>query len=1013
MLDYQCVAYPLGFEDLILIFLDPVDKEIQICIWDYGVKPYTKQLFKINKTSYQIKNNCFHAFYTQVENDTKVLRGIERREKYDKLKESGKSEDNILELLKIEAPEYDSLVNSPLRDKNHEPIFAFALYYWFHAYCNDKRFAENIDKNVILMCNEYGHKNIETKIMAFKKLVNLDCSEGKNSSSENSSLVTELTSAVVVQPTTEPSNPQVSVVEKTTPWIAEQVLNPNNHAGIPFIGRKKEIEDLNNFASYHPDMNSVLDEKILFWAIVGPSGAGKTRLYKAWRDGTYTASNDPSAIKDWDEIIINHEHKAWDWTKWHPQKNTIIVIDYIFGYAKTFQSILKRFHQLLDLNNLNPLQYNIRLLIIDHIFPDNIDDLQHDLRWGMNLLGGTRFDLHDLKRFYYDELDGKPLRLDGGDTDDQRYIIETIIRNLGGEKCSNEIVSNATSYLKQLSKKNENEPTGSAWHPLFAALVGYAIQKNGDYKSFNRSQLIKYYLSGYERLPWVRTTEGHILLEGEITSAWVAAATARRGVEYKLLKEALPDNTKNELRNNHLGFDDIILICQRIVSSDKPDYLVQFEPDLLGETYFICFLEGLKNIAAPYFENSFNEMLSNGSDDIQSQDAMKFIGFIQRLARNLCNDEQHDHTVQKYWQLLFSFLTPYRFAETSLMRWSVSIALIAIFETRRNACGKDEQHWLEQVDIDKLYGTFVDFADIPICMKHYHYVSNPTHELTQKLIMHSKIFDQFASPSKQTTALMIASHEGYLKVVEALLKAGFDANASNDNSTTALMTAALEGHVDIVNTLLDYGADPNTQDEDYNYTALMYACSAGYSHLVEIMLEHKTRTINLDLQQMDEQTALMLVCYSGNLAIVNLLVSHGADLNIKDMKKCSALMHASAQGHHEVIDVLVNTDRLNINDKNTHNYSALTIACHNNRLKAVRSLLKHRYIDINTYDNYLRTPLIFASISGYEDIVLLLLEHGANRHHPSIEDKTALDYARELGHIEVFDLLLNYPENQA
>ena len=55
------------------------------------------------------------------------------------------------------------------------------------------------------------------------------------------------------------------------------------------------------------------------------------------------------------------------------------------------------------------------------------------------------------------------------------------------------------------------------------------------------------------------------------------------------------------------------------------------------------------------------------------------------------------------------------------------------------------------------------------------------------------------------TALMNASVEGRVGVVEVLLSAKADVNAEDDQGFTALMSASLGGHADVVEVLLRNG----------------------------------------------------------------------------------------------------------------------------------------------------------------------------------------------------------------
>ena len=223
-------------------------------------------------------------------------------------------------------------------------------------------------------------------------------------------------------------------------------------------------------------------------------------------------------------------------------------------------------------------------------------------------------------------------------------------------------------------------------------MVGHALRNNQDYHATDRRQLIEYYLTGYQKLPWHRTPW---TLEGAISGAWVATATARRGMNHDLLTEDLGvDSIYNS--------DEIFIICEGIIASNNKDSLLPYEPDLLGETFFLRFLEDLYDSKSQLkkIKNSFYQILSNC---FNGQDAMEFIGFIERLARNLSHDDQKSEITNNYWNVLLRFLNPQHFPEKSVIRWAVSAALLKLYESSRNIDAKYAQKCFDLVDLDTLY----------------------------------------------------------------------------------------------------------------------------------------------------------------------------------------------------------------------------------------------------------------------------------------------------------------------
>lgn len=84
------------------------------------------------------------------------------------------------------------------------------------------------------------------------------------------------------------------------------------------------------------------------------------------------------------------------------------------------------------------------------------------------------------------------------------------------------------------------------------------------------------------------------------------------------------------------------------------------------------------------------------------------------------------------------------------------------------------------------------------------------------------------------TALMIASRNGRLGVVRALIDEGANLDTQNINGKTALMIAIFHNHSEIALTLIDKGANLDAQD-DVGDTALTIAERNGRSEVVQTL----------------------------------------------------------------------------------------------------------------------------------------------------------------------------------
>jgi ankyrin repeat protein len=93
-----------------------------------------------------------------------------------------------------------------------------------------------------------------------------------------------------------------------------------------------------------------------------------------------------------------------------------------------------------------------------------------------------------------------------------------------------------------------------------------------------------------------------------------------------------------------------------------------------------------------------------------------------------------------------------------------------------------------------------------------------------------------ARDGSKNTALIIASREGHVKIVKALVFKRADVTAKNSRGRNALMLAGENGHAGIVEFLLVQGADLHNRD-NWGITALMKAASSGDSDIVKTLIK--------------------------------------------------------------------------------------------------------------------------------------------------------------------------------
>lgn len=176
------------------------------------------------------------------------------------------------------------------------------------------------------------------------------------------------------------------------------------------------------------------------------------------------------------------------------------------------------------------------------------------------------------------------------------------------------------------------------------------------------------------------------------------------------------------------------------------------------------------------------------------------------------------------------------------------------------------------------------------------------------------------------TALVAASAMGRRNVVQLLIDNGADANAVKaTQSGTPLIVALATCGPEIVKLLLQNNADPNLRGgRDYHPLTLCFS-SRCPEYYIDILL-----AAGADPNQGGEGTALLFAASGGHKLALELLLLYKVDVNLvgcwrevdrnfKDrlgsgfrgcrwlraVKKCTALMVASYQGHEDIVRLLL------------------------------------------------------------------------------------------------------------
>ena len=138
----------------------------------------------------------------------------------------------------------------------------------------------------------------------------------------------------------------------------------------------------------------------------------------------------------------------------------------------------------------------------------------------------------------------------------------------------------------------------------------------------------------------------------------------------------------------------------------------------------------------------------------------------------------------------------------------------------------------------------------------------------------------------------------------------------NDLKNRTLILAAAEGNETAIQLLLDHGAQVDWKDKEGN-APLHWAVPEGHQNAVEVLLKNRA---DANVRDSNFTTPLYGAIFYESIA--RMLLSYGADVNVKNIFGETALIRCAHDGRAEVMHLLLENN-VEVNAKDQHGVPAL------------------------------------------------------------------------------------------
>ena len=142
----------------------------------------------------------------------------------------------------------------------------------------------------------------------------------------------------------------------------------------------------------------------------------------------------------------------------------------------------------------------------------------------------------------------------------------------------------------------------------------------------------------------------------------------------------------------------------------------------------------------------------------------------------------------------------------------------------------------------------------------------------------------------------------------------------------------------------------------------------------------------------------------GDVSSITEYVRQGGNLNVSNSRGYTPFILATYHGHDEAASALVDAgaDACALDEKGSNAYMGVAFKGY---LHTAKWLLEHTSCDVNHINGAGQTALMMASLFGHEEIVKLLIQHGADPKIVDDQGNTAESLAQGQGLTQILNII--------